>query len=138
MSVCNFPETNSKVKSVPDKYKQHLGVFCVPKGSLNAYLAQYNPVILRLNKITNTALCEGRRAHNFGEAKGCGFERVLILPTEKYKEFLAGDITVFDNDKTHEARNKLYVAITRARYSVAFFHDGPIGLAGITQWQDGP
>jgi DNA helicase II / ATP-dependent DNA helicase PcrA len=34
-----------------------------------------------------------------------------------------GDLTVFDGNKTDESKNKLYVAVTRARYSVAFIVD---------------
>ncbi|EOU1315986.1 hypothetical protein ACNSVY_004214 [Klebsiella quasipneumoniae] len=44
----------------------------------------------------------------------------LIISPEKHLKFLGGDLGVFDKDKTEESRNKLYVAITRARYSLAF------------------
>lgn len=58
--------------------------------------------------------------HTFGSSKGLGFDRVLIVSPEKHLKYLGGDDTVFDKDKTDESRNKLYVAITRARYSLTF------------------
>ena len=58
--------------------------------------------------------------HTFGSCKGLGFDRVLIISPEKHLKYLGGDLGVFDKDKTEESRNKLYVAITRARYSLAF------------------
>lgn len=62
----------------------------------------------------------GLTCHTFGSCKGLGFDRVLIISPEKHLKFLGGDLGVFDKDKTEESRNKLYVAITRARYSLAF------------------
>jgi len=62
----------------------------------------------------------GLSCHTFGSSKGLGFSRVLINSPEKHLKYLGGDLRVFDKDKTEESRNKLYVAITRARYSLAF------------------
>jgi len=62
----------------------------------------------------------GLTCHIFGSSKGLGFDRVLIISPEKHLKYLGGDLRVFDKDKTEESRNKLYVAITRARYSLAF------------------
>ena len=65
----------------------------------------------------------GLICHTFGSSKGLGFDRVLIISPEKHLKYLGGALKVFDNDKTEESR-KLgsiqYVAITRARYSLAF------------------
>ncbi|SGZ09796.1 Putative uncharacterized protein [Moritella viscosa] len=52
-----------------------------------------------------------------------GFDRTLIIPTANYEKYILGDITALDVGKTDTAKNKLYVAITRARYSVAFVID---------------
>ena len=97
---------------------------------------RYNPVILRLNRKTKTEICDGRVSYNFGEVKGLGFERVLVFSTEKHREFLAGKLTVFDEDKTEKARNTLYVAITRAKYSVAFVYDGEVSCDGVKKWAE--
>jgi hypothetical protein len=52
---------------------------------------------------------------NIGVAKGSTFDRVLIFPTEpmlKYLELLDGSML--------KAPQRLYVASTRARFSLAF------------------
>ena len=56
----------------------------------------------------------------FGKSKGLTFDRVLIIPTASYRKYLMGSEDVFKSNKTEEAKNKLYVAITRARFSVTF------------------
>ncbi len=66
-----------------------------------------------------------------------GFERILILPPERHAKFLAGDLTAFDGSETDDSRNKLYVAITRARYSVAFPYDGGSVIDGAKLWAVG-
>lgn len=76
---------------------------------------------LRTEPSTGTAyLPANLECYTFGSSKGLGFDRVLVIPPEKHLKFVRGDTTVFDTDKTEESRNKLYVAITRARYSLAF------------------
>ena len=57
---------------------------------------------------------------NFGIAKGLQFDRVLILPNNPIKKYLkTGDIKHVEKSK-----EKLCVAVTRARHSVAFVFDG--------------
>jgi superfamily I DNA/RNA helicase len=53
---------------------------------------------------------------NFGESKGLSFDRVLIYPTDPIQNWLRNNNSVIADT----SRSKLYVAITRARYSVAF------------------
>ncbi|MCY1455814.1 hypothetical protein D9M71_729780 [compost metagenome] len=59
------------------------------------------------------------RCYNFGNSKGLGFDRVLILPTDSQMHFVLDGTTPFPAD-AETAQNKMYVAITRAKYSVAF------------------
>lgn len=134
-SLCDFADlvhagdkcyapTCSQVKKIPDEFCDHQGLFAVPSALVHNYLESYDPVILRRNRVTGQVICDKRIAFNFGEAKGLSFNRVIILPTEKHKAFLSGKTTVFDSEKTEKAKNTFYVAITRARYSVAFVYDG--------------
>jgi hypothetical protein len=54
-------------------------------------------------------------AINIGVSKGSTYERVLIFPTKPMQKYLeTGDATKL------KAPERLYVAVTRARYSVAF------------------
>lgn len=83
-----YSATRSQITIVPPEYADHQGIFAVPASRLKEYIETYNPVILRRNRQTEQALCDGRTAYNFGEAKGMGFERVLIIPPEPHAKCL--------------------------------------------------
>ncbi|WP_327427308.1 UvrD-helicase domain-containing protein [Streptomyces sp. NBC_01236] len=90
----------------------HDGIFEIRKSDVPAYAEQYAPVVLRYNKNSDTC---GLEAMNMGTAKGSTFDRVLIFPTAPMIKYC----------KTKDAsqagdRAKLYVAVTRAKYSTAF------------------
>lgn len=88
------------------------GIVMIKADQVPAYVEQFNPTILRYKKNSNTL---GYPAINYGASKGSTFDRVLIFPTEGIERFLtSGDI----NDVGDKA--KFYVAVTRARHSVAF------------------
>jgi len=130
----HYAPTKSKVTTVPPEYLGHLGLFAVPASRVRDYIKTYDPVILRWNRRTKKQLCEGRTVYNFGESKGLGFDRVLIVPPERHARFLCGDTAAFDSAETDDSRNKLYVGITRARYSVAFWHEGGSMINGAQVW----
>lgn len=76
------------------------------------YADKYRPQVLRHDKRANT---QGLPAINIGVSKGSTYDRVLIFPTKPMLQYLeTKDPSVL---KKPEA---LYVAITRARHSVAF------------------
>jgi superfamily I DNA/RNA helicase len=104
-----FPPT----KSVDVLETSHDGVFQVARKDVQSYVAKHGPVtVLRHDKRADT---EGLQAMNFGVAKGSTFDRVLIFPTEPILKYLK------DGDPAKlNAPEKLYVGVTRARYSVAF------------------
>ncbi|MCX5063774.1 MULTISPECIES: UvrD-helicase domain-containing protein [unclassified Streptomyces] len=90
----------------------HDGIFEIKKSDAPAYAEQYAPVVLRYNKNSDTC---GLEAMNMGTSKGSTFDRVLIFPTAPMIKYC----------KTKDAsqagdRAKLYVAVTRAKYSAAF------------------
>lgn len=95
----------------------HDGIFLVRPQDVELYLRNYEPLQLRdscKKVITNTY-----RVMNFGESKGLSFKRVLIYPTEPFLKWLKNDTS----ELKPVSRSKLYVAITRAEYSVAFVYD---------------
>jgi len=117
--ICNFADKLypqlSKTVSKFNVKTEHDGVFKISPKKVPDYLNKYNPVILRWNKKSNTM---GFSALNIGISKGRTYNRVLLFPTEPMKKYLrtkklslAGDLS------------KLYVAVTRARHSVAFVVD---------------
>jgi hypothetical protein len=116
-AICDFadrlfpdlPPTKSRDVSASG----HDGVFTVPANLLRDYLRDHGPVTaLRYDKNADTL---GLAATNIGVAKGSTHDRVIIFPTKPMLAYLK------DGDASKlKAPEKLYVAVTRARYSVAF------------------
>ncbi|MGN7936032.1 RNA helicase [Pseudomonas sp. AF76] len=116
-----YEKTVSGVAEIPGELANHYGAFIVKRSQVSEYLAAFQPQVLRWSSTTGTKYLPGNLiCYTFGSCKGLGFDRVLIIPPDKHLKFIGGDRKVFDKDKTEESRNKLYVAITRARYSLAF------------------
>jgi DNA helicase-2/ATP-dependent DNA helicase PcrA len=67
---------------------------------------------------------------NFGESKGLTFERVLIYPHGPARSWLALDVI----SHVEKSATKMYVAITRAKYSVAFVFDGKTCGVPAARW----
>lgn len=105
----------------------HDGIFLVAASHAQAYTEMFSPQVLRYSASTK---CAGLDAMNFGQSKGLTFDRVLIFPHKAATSWLkTGDIA-------HVAKTlaKMYVGVTRARFSVAFVFDAkPCGIAG-TRW----
>ena len=103
------------------------GIYLVRENDLESYLERYNPVQLRWNSLQEVN--PNYNSYNFGESKGKTFNRVIIYPTDKMEKWVYNNKT----DLPFSTRAKFYVAITRARYSVAIisnFQDG-IELDGV-------
>jgi len=96
---------------------EHDGVYFLKENDIEDYLKKYNPVQLRDSK--KRVVNENYRVMNFGEAKGLSFDRVLIYPTKPFIDWIK------DNNQklAPTSRSKFYVAITRARFSVAIIYD---------------
>jgi superfamily I DNA/RNA helicase len=77
------------------------------------YLTKYNPVQLRWDRRVKHD--PNYKVYNFGESKGLSFDRVVIYPTSKIEAWIKNNT----NELADETRAKFYVAITRARKSVA-------------------
>jgi ATP-dependent DNA helicase UvrD/PcrA len=105
----------------------HDGAFLVSAESIRAYMGQYRPVVLRLDRKTQ---CDGYTATNFGESKGMTFDRVLIFPHGKGRQWL----TSGNYDHVTNSASKMYVGITRARHSVAFVFDEPSKVPGLVRY----
>lgn len=117
--ICDFADELypdlKRTKSFNTDTTGHDGVFFIKFDDVMDYVARFNPKVLRWDKRANTM---NLPALNFGASKGLTFDRVLIFPTNPIKKYIktkdisqAGDIS------------KLYVAITRAKFSVAFVID---------------
>ena len=111
-----FPDL-SKTTSGNNTTTEHDGIFLVKEKDVPNYLDKYAPMQLRWD--TKTKVAEKCPAKNFGESKGLSFDRVLIYPTKPIRTWLKNRSSKLEPT----SRSKLYVAITRARQSVAFVYD---------------
>lgn len=118
-AICDFadaiypamPRTVSE--GVPST--EHDGVFQIEASEVQEYYTKFRPVVLRHDKNANTM---GLPAMNIGLSKGSTFDRVLVFPTRPMRRYLEDR-----NPSALKAPERLYVAVTRARFSVAFVVD---------------
>jgi len=120
-SICAFanalwPEAEPVV-SHRKSGSAHNGIYQVSRDLLHTYVKTYRPQLLRYDRRTKT---HGHEALNFGAAKGLEFDHVFILPHGPIRRYLQGG----DVNEILGSREKFYVAITRAKSSVAFLYDG--------------
>lgn len=119
--ICNlankfFPQYK-KVESDNNRVTGHDGIFFVGETDVDDYCRIYKPAILRYNKSTKIIGGLNLPVMNYGLSKGLTFDRTLIYPTEKLLKTLFNDNY---SRLTNQAKARCYVAITRAKYSVAF------------------
>ncbi len=81
---------------------------------VRAYLGAYTCMQLRDDKDTKGVQGDFN-VMNFGVSKGRGFDHVLVFPTKPMLDWFKSH----DTDLKPVSRARLYVALTRARYSVA-------------------
>jgi DNA helicase II / ATP-dependent DNA helicase PcrA len=112
---------------------QHEGIFLVKPQNVDLYLKRISPMQLRWSN--------GRQVNpsspslTFGKSKGKTFEHVIIYPTNDMARWVIRNKT----NLTDETRAKYYVAITRAKHSVAIVMDFPEDFNGddiIKTWQE--
>lgn len=118
-AICDFADSIypglPKAVSKTTAATNHDGIFEIQRREVEDYLRKHNPVVLRHDKRAKTM---GLTAFNIGLMKGRTFERVLIFPTGPMLKFLKTRDPAQAGDSS-----KLYVAVTRAKYSVAFVVD---------------
>lgn len=99
----------------------HDGLFVVATDHVGRYVQAYSPLCLRHSAASATHL--DLPFVTFGMAKGMSVDRVLIAPTAGQIDFLRRGRQLADTPCC-----SLYVAVTRARHSVAFVVDDPASL----------
>lgn len=131
--ICDYADglwpNMEKTTSLNNNITEHDGLFVVSSDNVHNYVKKYRPVLLRYDKKSESF---GYRAINFGNAKGLEFDRVLIIPHGPIKKYIqSGDV----ND-VKQSLEKFYVAVTRAKQSVAFIYDGKC-KSGYMSWYPG-
>jgi DNA helicase II / ATP-dependent DNA helicase PcrA len=132
-TICDFADSvfpampNTKSGNLEEL--EHMGVVLVREDDLPAYRAKHDPQELRWNR---SAPLAGPNARNYGEVKGHSFDRVLIHPTSPITEFIEKGSVLKE-----VAAAKFYVAVTRARHSVAIVTKKKTTTSAIPFWSPG-
>lgn len=98
---------------------RHDGIFLVRSKDVGAYVGAYRPLFLR-RVATSGKTFDRFDPMNIGVSKGLGTDHVLIVPTAEIKKLLQCGTPLEQQRAAY-----LYVAVTRARQSVAFIIDDP-------------
>lgn len=129
-SICDIADmmfpTENKMVSRNEVVTNHDGVFYTSPAHLLAYIAKFNPIVLRYDRKTKF---EEGKALNFGMVKGKEFPRVLILSNGPLNDFLKGNPLA--------SPQKYYVAVTRAIHSVCIVTNIKPQIEGISFWVSG-
>lgn len=117
-AICDFADALypdlPPTTSANEEVVEPTGILMLTPDEVAAYMASHRPAVLRNNILTDTL---GFKAINFGAAKGSTHEHVVIFPTGPMRRYLE---TRNPSVLADQARSRLYVALTRARHSVAF------------------
>lgn len=100
------------------RVSEHNGLFLVRPSDYADYVARVSPMQLR-DKSSSAGVDPKAPVMNFGEAKGRGFDHVVILPTQPMKAWLKDP----GSKLASQSRARFYVAMTRGRHSVAIAMD---------------
>lgn len=120
---CGFDPTVSKNESMTN----HDGVFLVKSADVDSYVRAYAPLLLRRSASSGRHL-DHLGPMNIGLSKGLGHRHVLIHPTGDMEKLLQKGRRLEE-----QAAAYLYVAVTRAKQSVAFILDDP-GDCKLSYW----
>lgn len=122
-----YPDSK-KTTSGNTKNTGHDGVFFIKTRDIETYLAEYKPIQLRWD--TRTSVHEKYRALTFGLSKGLEFDRVVVYPTPQFIAWIKDN----SSDLAPVSRSKLYVAVTRAKFSLAIVCDEDLQIDGIEKF----
>ncbi|WP_055126793.1 UvrD-helicase domain-containing protein [Pseudomonas mediterranea] len=117
-----FPGTTSKNTELSG----HDGVFLIHSKHVDEYVERFQPQCLRYS--SNSAKQYPLEFMNFKVCKGATFERVLIAPTKNIEDFIKKNVHL---ESTSAA--VFYVAVTRAKQSLAIITDQP-GASALPVW----
>lgn len=138
--ICDFADKLHKdlpsTKSLNLEQNFHSGIFYITENQIEKYIHTFSPKILVWNK--KNKICNLYKSLNLGDSKGLTFDRVIISPTAEITNYLK--VGNFSKESL-VVKNKLYVGITRAKYSVAFIVKDSEDLSKyafseITQWKN--
>ena len=111
--ICSFANSvfpiGEPITTIMKEVTGHDGVFLIRESDVDEYNCTFKPQVLRFDARTKTGKY---MAVNFGACKGETFERVIIFPNNPMREFVLKKVPLGSPEK-------YYVAVTRAKYSIA-------------------
>lgn len=113
--------------SANETVTEHDGIYLVRTKDVEAYMERFDPQPLRHGALS-AKLFAHLAFRNFGAVKGLTRERVLIFPTAPMLQHIKTGAALGES-----AATAFYVAVTRARQSVAIVVDAP-GQSSIDHW----
>lgn len=108
----------------------HRGLFRLTKEDVRTYVQLFDPLTLRWSTNLAQDLEEICRFQTMGKVKGVSIDHVVIFPTAEMIKFLSSGAW----SPKDQTVCKLYVAVTRARFSVAFILDPTVVALGLNSW----
>lgn len=106
-------------ESLNTKTTAHDGIFLVKSEDVSAYVQVFSPMFLRWSAGSGKGF-DDLAPLNIGKSKGLSSDHVLVVPTAEMAKFLQRATPLEPQRAAY-----LYVAVTRARQSVAFVLDRP-------------
>ncbi|MBI2859931.1 MAG: UvrD-helicase domain-containing protein [Chloroflexi bacterium] len=124
--ICDFANSifpdNNPTRCGQHDITGHDGIFLVREQDIDRYLSDHPCTQLR-DKVTQKRVRTGHEVYNFGNSKGLSFDRVLIYPTNPISDWIKDH----SSGLQPMSQSKFYVAVTRARYSVAIVYNYTAG-----------
>lgn len=125
--------THPHMSRVREMTGQHKGVYVIAGEDVEDYIEKVHPTILRHD--IRVEVPQNADVYNMGIAKGMEFEDVLIYPTCDMQKWMLGKSGLKGYEKA-----KFYVAITRARHSVAIVMKNKqevnkVQIEGVKKWE---
>lgn len=113
-----------------DERHNHQGLFRIASSQVADYVRSYAPLAVRWSSASGRDLEDLCRFETMGRVKGITVDHVLIYPTSEMVKFLVSGVSALKD----QAACKLYVAVTRARFSVAFITDSRNTMGRLEDW----
>lgn len=128
--ICDYADSLypklPQTKACQERAHTHRGVYLIHQELIGNYRTVFSPQELRWSRGTKGAADD---AMNFGEVKGLAFDHVLIHATKPMIDFIEKGVPLKDSSLA-----KYYVAVTRARHSVAILTSRRKSGSKIPYW----
>lgn len=110
----NIDPSGDLLEGTEQELRDHQGIFLVKEKDADLYMSKFCATCLVLDRRVGEKFENAQSVYNFGECKGLTFDDTIIVCPTPLSKF----VTLNESLKKNVA--KYYIAVTRARYSIAF------------------